>query len=189
MPQRHIVHEGSIMSFHVEDHRNLLPCNRIGPDVRGFPRNGRMSMSDSVQAPATPATTCKAKLRDNPASLPINEIGGLNTHLRVLVLDEPMQPNSACHLYVIEANGVPTCTLNFQRGPIKEHGVNGISNEALLAVIAHRFEGFQRGKFACDDNAEALKHIYAAMECMSKRTQGRVLAQVEGYDLPNPGKG
>ena len=146
-------------------------------------------MSNSTVPVPAAATTGKAKLRETPATLSINEIGGLNTHLKVLVLDEPMQPNNACHLYVIEANGVPTCTLNFQRGPIKEHGVNGISNEALLAVIAHRFEGFQRGKFACEDNAEALKHIYAAMECMAKRTQGRVLAQVEGYDLPNPGKG
>lgn len=135
------------------------------------------------------STTAKTKLRETPLELQVAEVGGHNTNLRVLCLDEPMQPNNACHLYQIEVGDVPAVQLNFQRGPVKENGINGISNEVLLLVAAHRFEGFQRGQFACEDNAEALKHIYAALECMARRTRGRVMAQVEGYDQPMPPQG
>lgn len=137
----------------------------------------------------TTATTAKTQLRKEPLELKVSEIGGHNTNLTVLCLDEPMQPNNACHLYSIEVGPVPAVTLAFQRGPVKENGINGISNEVLLSIVAHRFEGFQRGKFACEDNEEALNHIYEALKVMARRTSGRILAQVEGYDLPNPGKG
>ena len=162
--------------------QETVSCNRIGSVARGFPKcDGKMTMSKS--------TTSKTKLREEPLELKVGEIGGHNTNLRVLCLDEPMQPNNACHLYQIEIGDVPAVTLNFQRGPVKENGVNGLSNEVLLAIVAHRFEGFQKGQFACEDNAEALEHVYDALKVMAKRTSGRVMAQVEGYDLPNPAKG
>jgi hypothetical protein len=127
-------------------------------------------------------TTAKTKFLSEPKSLKIAEIGGHNTHLGVLVLDEPMQPGNACHFYQIEVGGVPAATIHFQRGPVKEAGVNGISAEALLAIVAHRLEGFQSGQFACEENAEALKCVYGALEQMAKRTKGRIERQVEGYN-------
>ena len=154
-----------------EDRRSQLPCNRIGSVARGF-----------LQKESAMSTTAKTQLREEPLELQVAEIGGHNTNLKILVLDEPMQPNNACHLYQVEIGDVPAITVNFQRGPVKANGINGISNEALLMIVAHRFEGFQRGEFACDDNAEALEHIYSALRAMAKRTQGRVLSQVEGYD-------
>lgn len=130
------------------------------------------------------STTASTKLRDEPIELQVAEIGGMNADLKILVLDEPMPPGQGCHLYQIEVGGVPALNINFQRGPVKEAGLNGISNEALLMVVAHRLEGFQTGDFKCDDNVEALKGVYAALEAMAKRTHGRVIAQVEGYNQP-----
>lgn len=139
------------------------------------------------------STTALTQLRSEPLELGIAEIGGHNANLKVLALDEPMAPNGACHLYQIEIGDVPACTINFQRGPVKQAGINGISNEALLTVVAHRLEGFQTGQFGDrdkknddgttgGDNEVALQAVYAALRAMAKRTSGRVLAQVEGYD-------
>src|SRR5689334_6677882 len=35
----------------------------------------------------------------------------------------------------------------FQNGPINEFGVNGVTQEALLAIVAHRLECFQAGPY------------------------------------------
>jgi len=68
----------------------------------------------------------------------------------------------------------------FQNGPIPESGVNGITQEALLAILAHRLSGFQSGPFACRENAIALTHIESALLWLQKRTNDRVLRGVEG---------
>ena len=49
-------------------------------------------------------------------------------------------------------------TISFQNGPIGEVGVNGITNEALLAILIDRLEGFQSSKYACEENETALTH-------------------------------
>lgn len=70
--------------------------------------------------------------------------------------------------------------VKFQNGPIKEHGVNGLSQEALLAVLIDRLEGFQSGQFKCRDNEVALTHIESAALWLHKRTLERVARNVEG---------
>ena len=68
----------------------------------------------------------------------------------------------------------------FQNGPIKEEGYNGLSQEALFAVIIDRLEGFQSGKFACRENAVALTHTETALLWLAKRTMDRLARSVEG---------
>lgn len=63
--------------------------------------------------------------------------------------------------------------LDFQRGPIKETGVNGITHEVLLAILIDRLKGFQSGAFACPENAMALAHLEAALEMLHSRTRTR----------------
>lgn len=70
--------------------------------------------------------------------------------------------------------------IGFQNGPIKEEGYNGISQEALFAVIIDRLEGFQSGKFACRENAVALTHTETALLWLAKRTMDRLARSVEG---------
>lgn len=119
-----------------------------------------------------------------------HKVNGLNEALAIIVLDEPGQGN-ACHDYAIIYNrstrdGEPGAVtgeevrVRFQNGPIKEAGVNGISQEALLAIIEDRLVGFQAGPYATEDNAEALEHVRKAMECLHRRTKERMARGVEG---------
>lgn len=83
--------------------------------------------------------------------------------------------------------------LNFQNGPIPEAGVNGLTQEALLAIIADRLRGFQfqrnpdgtfdeskRGQYACKENACALTHVEEALHWLQSRTIKRMARGVEG---------
>lgn len=116
-----------------------------------------------------------------------HKVNGLNEVLKIEVLDEPGAGN-ACHVYGItsdeprNADTSPAVTLpvRFQNGPIAEAGVNGISNEALLAIVEDRLQGFQSGPYACRENALALTKIQEAMHWLHHRTRERVARGVEG---------
>jgi hypothetical protein len=68
----------------------------------------------------------------------------------------------------------------FQNGPIKDHGVNGITQEALLAIVIDRLRSFQAGPFACRENAIALTHCEEALMWLQRRTVARIKRGVEG---------
>jgi hypothetical protein len=125
-----------------------------------------------------------------------HKTSGLNDALRIQVMDEPGHGN-ACHVYKIsppeldsfDATTDPKrasrlmracCDIRFQNGPIQEVGVNGISNEALLAIVEDRLFGFQSSQFACRENAIALTRIQEAMMWLQKRTRDRTARGVEG---------
>ena len=116
-----------------------------------------------------------------------HKVNGLNEALQIDVLDEP-GPGNACHVYGIvsteprKAEDPPAvmCPIRFQNGPIQEAGVNGISNEALLAIVEDRLLGFQSGQYACRENAIALTKIQEAMMWLQKRTRDRMARGVEG---------
>lgn len=73
-------------------------------------------------------------------------------------------------------------SLPFQDGPVKEVGTNGITHEALLAVLIDRLEHFQQGPFAfaCDENAAALIHLRFALDQLKHRTLKRLERGGEG---------
>lgn len=117
-----------------------------------------------------------------------HKLNGLNDELHISVLDEPGQ-GGACHVYSIgygfnpgtdEGGSQEKCRIEFQNGPIKEAGVNGISQEALLAVIIDRLRSFQSGQYACRENALALTKCEEALMWLQKRTQDRIRRGVEG---------
>jgi hypothetical protein len=116
-----------------------------------------------------------------------HKVNGLNESLRIDVLDGP-GAGGACHVYGIasteprRSDTPPAVTLpvRFQNGPIAEAGVNGISQEALLAIVEDRLKSFQAGPYACRENAIALTHIQDAMHWLHHRTRERVARGVEG---------
>ena len=109
-----------------------------------------------------------------------HKVNGLNEAIEIDVLDEPGDGN-ACHRYCLRLNpGTVMNEINFQNGPIQEVGFNGLSNEALLAIVEDRLVGFQGGKFACRENAIALTSIQEAMMWLQKRTRDRMARGVEG---------
>lgn len=70
--------------------------------------------------------------------------------------------------------------VNFQKGPIKEHGVNGVANEDLIAMVICRLEYFQQSEFSSRDNAMAITKLEEALLWLRKRTIGRENRGVEG---------
>lgn len=72
------------------------------------------------------------------------------------------------------------CFIGFQNGPIKESGVNGITQEALLAVVIDRLRSFQSGPYSCRENAIALTHCEDALMWLQRRTSARIKRGVEG---------
>ena len=82
----------------------------------------------------------------------------------------------------VHDNGVltGTCLIKFQKGAVKEAGFNGFSGEALLAIVKDRLESFQKGPYACRDNAVALTKIDEAIMWLHKRTHERMARGVEG---------
>lgn len=113
-----------------------------------------------------------------------HKVNGLNDVLRIEALDEPGQGN-ACHVYGIasdepRADAPSAVIIRFQHGPLHEVGVNGISDEALLAIVEDRLIGFQSGAFACRENAVALTKLQEAMMWLQKRTRDRMARGVEG---------
>lgn len=69
--------------------------------------------------------------------------------------------------------------LRFQNGNPAE-SINGISNEALLAIVLDRLEGFQAGPYPCRQNEAALAGIRFAMLALHDRARDRGARDVEG---------
>lgn len=100
--------------------------------------------------------------------------------LRIGVIDE-RGSGGANHRYRIAADGIPGLVeIGFQDGGIKEAGVNGITQEALLAIVIDRLRGFQSGPFSCRESAIALTKVEEALMWLHKRTRDRIARGVEG---------
>ena len=104
----------------------------------------------------------------------------------VRVLDEPSY-GGACHTYHI---GRPDLEedfpsdefgyVRFQKGPVKEAGINGCHQEDLIAIVIDRLQHFQKGDFKCRENALALTKLEEAMHWLNHRTRDREKREVEG---------
>jgi len=116
-----------------------------------------------------------------------------NDKLRIVATDQP-GAGGANHRYEItgfesgtnvslaESGPEPKSRtiILFQNGPINEVGVNGITQEALLAIVADRLRSFQSGPYACRENALALTKIEEAQHWLQSRTMNRMRRGVEG---------
>jgi len=95
--------------------------------------------------------------------------------------EEDCKYDAPHHFEIITADDVEIVgRINFQEGPIKECGVNGIANEDALIMVLARLEGFQRGKYACRENAIAITKLEEALMWLRKRTMGRAQRGAEG---------
>lgn len=108
-----------------------------------------------------------------------------NEGLTITVADESGQ-GGANHKYAmswkgpVEGGPDDFIVISFQNGPIKEFGVNGVTQEALLAIVIDRLRSFQEGPFRCRENAVALTHCEDALMWLQKRTRERLARGVEG---------
>ena len=123
--------------------------------------------------------------------MPTERIVSFGSHrfTRVVCLDEP-GAGGACHEYEVVVNVTvkddqivtprPFGRISFQDGPVEENGVNGCHQEDLLAIVIDRLQHFQRGTFACRENALALTKIEEAIHWLNHRTAERQARGVEG---------
>lgn len=113
-------------------------------------------------------------------------VNGCNCDLQIIVRDEPGH-GGACHEYQIvlppKKGGpadFPVFDVFFQNGPIEEVGTNGVTHEALIAILIDHLEGLQSGPYACDDNQEALDALRTAQTALQRRTVANIAKGVEG---------
>jgi len=133
---------------------------------------------------------------DFPRQIEDHKVNPANDKLLITVTDQPGS-GGAQHRYEITGMRYGTnpsaksdeseigesyepLAIVFQNGPINEAGVNGITQEALLAIVADRLRSFQAGPFACKANACALTHIEEAQHWLQQRTIERMRRGVEG---------
>lgn len=108
-----------------------------------------------------------------------HQVNPANDRVAIIVMDEPGDGN-ASHVYdVVLPNGSVT-TIKFQKGPIPQQGINGLTQEVLLEIVADRLRSFQAGPFACEENGNALGFVEEAMAVLHDRTKKRMARGVEG---------
>lgn len=107
-----------------------------------------------------------------------------NDLLEITAIDEP-GAGGANHSYRVLCDKfkIADHSIEFQNGPIGEFGVNGITQEVLLAIVIDRLRSFQAGPFACPENADALTHATEALEALKSRTKARMARGVEGRNV------
>lgn len=72
--------------------------------------------------------------------------------------------------------------LRFQNGPIPANGVNGWTNEAVLAAVIDRTERLN-AMFPCEENARAIESMKDALQAFNERTAARKARGVEGTNV------
>lgn len=110
--------------------------------------------------PTDKAITITADERDT-------EVGGNMSHDYDVTLTTP-------------GGGRIVTRIHFQHGPIAEAGVNGLTNEVLIAIVIDRLNGAQDGPFRSRFNALAITALEQASLWLCKRTLDRMDRGVEG---------
>lgn len=165
--------EAEVLVFADGKLRDLI-TTRLGP-------NALIIEAAAIAKPEEAAPP--AKIEQLSALKPLRTIDShkvnvVNEAIELDVLDGPGS-GGASHLYRIKVAN-KTTIIAFQNGPIAEAGVNGLTQEVLLAIVVDRLESFQRGPFKCKDNEDALQMIKGGMTCLKKRTLRRLEQGVEG---------
>ena len=130
------------------------------------------ALKDHIVEGDLPQNQLTIEVTDAPGS------GGANHRYEITGFDTGNNPSS------IDKDGYHAgfsrMLVIFQNGPIKEAGVNGITQEALLTIVIDRLRSFQAGPFPSDENSIALIHCGVALDALKSRTQKRLARGVEG---------
>jgi hypothetical protein len=93
---------------------------------------------------------------------------------------------NANHVFEVrdnETNDRVLSLVKFQKGPIKENGVNGCCNEDLIAIVIDRLQSFQESEYKCRENALAITKLEEALQWLRWRTNSREKRGVEGTNV------
>ena len=103
-------------------------------------------------------------------------------YTKVTCEEENMQKYNAPHHFEVVNKDTDEVVgkVDFQEGPIKECGLNGISNEDVLLMVLTRLEYFQKSKYSCMENEMASLKIKEALVWLNRRTLKREKNGTEG---------
>lgn len=110
----------------------------------------------------------------------IDKAGSGNASHHYHITGYNSKTNSSCPFIARYGRPAEHSTILFQNGPIQEVGVNGITHEALIAVVIDRLECFQSGPYSNEYNQEALESLRDALAALQTRTAIRTARGVEG---------
>lgn len=112
---------------------------------------------------------------------------GTEKYTQVFATDEKeFNANHAYEVHISHAQindgeiVIPLTQVKFQKGPIKENGVNGCCNEDLIAMVLDRLESFQESPYKCRENALAITKLEEGLHWLRHRTNKREARGVEG---------
>jgi len=116
--------------------------------------------------------------------LPTSEVSGEKIHsdcndVCVQHMSAPNFPDG--HWYQIYHSNSFNIDIAFQNGPVKEVGINGITNEALLSIVIHRLQELNK-QFPCRENSLAITNLEQGLMWLEKRTADRKKRGVEGFN-------
>ena len=115
-----------------------------------------------------------------------NETGLKVFEKRTLSRNNATMALSLGHYYVAEwtdkEGHVQISEVSFQDGPIPANGVNGLTSEAVLAILIHRTSTLN-ANFPCEENELAILHMKKALDWFNTRTAKRKARGVEGKNV------
>lgn len=85
------------------------------------------------------------------------------------------------HVYQVQA-GSKLTEINFQHGGVVDNGVNGLTNDALLAILIHRMNVLN-SRFWCRENDRVISNLEDTLAFLEVRTARRMVRGVEGKEL------
>ena len=96
---------------------------------------------------------------------------GLNDTIRI---EADHVEYGAAHVYRFFIGELQVGFLQFQQGPrLDPNSIPGVTEAALLAVVADRVRGFQSGPFSCRENALVLTKTEEAIHWTRHRAEER----------------
>jgi len=111
----------------------------------------------------------------------------IGTKAHTVVKSEVEKEFNAYHEYYISRSDIKDTTpvgefghVKFQKGPIKENGINGCHHEDLIAIVIDRLQCFQDSEYKCRENALAITKLEESLHWLRHRTDSRKSRGVEG---------
>lgn len=80
----------------------------------------------------------------------------------------------------VQPGPIAQCEINFQNGGLKEVGPNGITDQALLAVVLDRLRSFNDGPYRSRENSMMITKLEEVLMWGEKRGNDRARRGVEG---------
>lgn len=74
--------------------------------------------------------------------------------------------------------------IKFQRGPVKEVGVNGCQTEDVIELLIERLKSLNLPPYNTRETSLAITALEEAENWLHRRTRDRVARGVEGTSLP-----